>query len=96
MTDDLLHLPEITLDFRQMASNAQSKTLIVDLHIPTEEYLRHYQGQVSQVSAIAQDGRRVRFPSRILQPFVTHEGIHGSFAIHFDEYHKFVGIDKIR
>ncbi len=78
-----------------MASNAHSKTLIVDLHIPAEEYLRHYQGHVTQVSAVARDGRRIRFPSRILQPFVSHEGIRGSFAIHFDEYHKFVSIDKI-
>lgn len=78
-----------------MASNAQSKTLIVDIIIPTEEYLRHYQGQVSQVSCTARDGRRVRFPSKILQKFVTHEGIRGTFAIHFDEYHKFIGVDQI-
>jgi hypothetical protein len=78
-----------------MAFNAQSKTLIVDLHIPSEEYLRHYQGHVSQVSCTARDGRKVRFPSKILQKYVTHEGIRGTFAIHFDEHHKFVEIDKI-
>ena len=78
-----------------MATNAQSKTLMVDLYIPAEEYLRHYQGKISQVSAVSRDGRRVKFPSRILQPFVSHEGIRGTFAIHFDEYHKFVSIDKI-
>jgi hypothetical protein len=78
-----------------MASNAQSMTMIVDIHITTEEYLRHYQGHVTQVSCIARDGRRVRFPTKILQKFVTHEGVRGSFAIHFDEYHKFVSIDQL-
>ena len=50
---------------------------------------------VTQVSAFSQDGRRVRFPTAILQPFVTREGIRGSFAIHFDAEHKFVNIVKV-
>jgi hypothetical protein len=78
-----------------MAFSAQSKTLIVDIHIPSEEYLRHYQGHVTQVSCTARDGRKVRFPSKILQKYVTHDGIRGTFAIHFDQFHKFVDIDKI-
>ncbi|TXR53556.1 DUF2835 domain-containing protein [Reinekea thalattae] len=73
----------------------RSNSIIVDILISAEDYLQHYQGSVSQVSALARDGRRVRFPSRILQPFVSKEGIHGTFAIQFDEHHKFAGIEKI-
>lgn len=71
------------------------KPIIVDIHLSTDEYLLHYQGQVTQVSATARDGRRVQFPSRILQPFVSHDGIHGTFVIQFDERHKFMGIERM-
>lgn len=72
-----------------------SQTLIVDLHISADDYLRHYQGSVSQVSCEARDGRRVRFPSAILQRFVTHNGIRGSFALEVDDQFKLVGIRRI-
>lgn len=77
------------------AKQASESTLVVDLVISADEYLKHYKGSVTQVSAFSQDGRRVRFPTAILQPFVTREGIRGSFAIHFDAQHKFVNIVKI-
>ncbi|MEJ2073505.1 MAG: DUF2835 domain-containing protein [Reinekea sp.] len=78
-----------------MAAELHDNTLIVDIHIPAEEYLRHYQGSVTQVSCISRDGRKVRFPSRILQPFVTRQGIHGTFRIYFDQYHKFQRIEQL-
>ena len=78
-----------------MGSIDSANSIIIDIYISAEDYLQHYQGQVSQVSAVARDGRRVQFPSNILQPFVTHDGIRGTFAIHFDTQHKFSGIDKI-
>ncbi len=79
-----------------MALLTPQKPIIVDVVINSDEYLRHYQGSVSKVSAIARDGRRVEFPSAILQPFVTREGIRGTFAIKFDEQHKFESIEQIR
>jgi hypothetical protein len=69
--------------------------LIVDLYISADEYLRHYKGQVSQVVCEARDGRRVRFPSSILQRFVTRSGIHGSFRIDFDDANKLVSVKRI-
>lgn len=75
--------------------NNAADSIIVDIIISSEEYLQHYQGSVSQVAAVSRDGRKVRFPSRILQPFVTREGIRGTFAIRFDSHHKFAGIDRI-
>ncbi|WP_108127642.1 DUF2835 domain-containing protein [Saccharospirillum mangrovi] len=72
-----------------------AQTLIVDLYISADDYLRHYQGAVRQVSCEARDGRRVRFPSAILQRFVTHSGIQGSFALEVDDDFKLVGIRRI-
>ncbi len=70
-------------------------SLVVDIFISADEYLRHYQGSVTTVACTARDGRRIRFPSRILQPYVSKEGVKGTFAIQFDEYHKFVGIEQL-
>jgi len=71
------------------------REVIISLSISAHDYLAHYQGSVKEVVASSIDGRKIRFPSTILQPFVSHEGIHGRFVIHFDDKNKFQGIDKI-
>lgn len=68
----------------------------VDLRISAEEYQQLYAGAVRDVLAYAHDGRRVRFPARILQPFVTHSGIEGRFLIHFSADNKFQKIERLR
>lgn len=69
--------------------------VIVDLTISAEEYLKLYQGVARDVVGYARDGRSVRFPAKILQPYVTHDGIRGSFCISFDKDQKFSSIRKI-
>lgn len=69
--------------------------LIFRLQIPADEYLRLYQGVASNVTAISDQGLKVKFPANILRPYVTHRGIYGVFAIHFDENKKFQRIDRI-
>jgi hypothetical protein len=78
-----------------MPNTTQSNQLIVDLHISSDEFLLHYQGNVKQVSCVSRDGRQVRFPTNILQPFVEHTGIHGTFVIYFDKFYKFEKIERI-
>jgi len=74
---------------------AMNRTIEVSLAIPADEYLAMYQGAVRDVVARAKDGRTVRFPARILQPYVTHQGIHGRFAIRFDDSNRFAGISRL-
>ena len=69
--------------------------LIVDIRLPRDEYLKVYQSYVRQVRAVARSGESVRFPINVLQPFLTHTGIEGSFRLSFDSDHKFVGIELI-
>ena len=69
--------------------------MIIDLNITADDYLRHYQGKVKQVVCIARDGRRIRFPSSILQRFVSHNGIHGTFEITFDEGFKLKSFERL-
>lgn len=70
--------------------------MIVPLHITREEYLAWYQGSAKIVHAKTADGRTIQFPANILQPFVTHAGIKGTFAIYFDERNKFKAIKRLR
>ncbi len=70
-------------------------SLIVKLSISADDYLAHYQGLAKDVVVQAESGQVVRFPCNILQRFVTHEGISGSFVIVFDADNKFQSIRKI-
>lgn len=70
-------------------------SVIVDIRIPAEDYLRFYSGSVNQVVTTSRDGRRVRFPAEILRRFVTHNGIDGSFEILFDSQGKFVSVERL-
>lgn len=65
------------------------------LAIPAEEYLAYYKGQARDALAIAEDGRKVRFPAKALQPHIRHEGIHGLFELHFDANHKLLGLKRV-
>lgn len=70
--------------------------LIVDLVITRDEYLRWYQGAARSILAKSRDGRKVSFPARSLQPYVTHSGIKGTFAIYFDDNNKLIGVEKLQ
>ena len=66
----------------------------VNLRISAREYLLLYKGVARNVMATSVDGRRVRFPAKILQRFVTREGINGCFLIYFTHDGKFSHIEK--
>lgn len=70
-------------------------TIIVDLSIGADEFLRHYQGSARHVACVARDGRRVQFPTSILQRFVTHSGIRGSFLLQLDDNNKLLSVERI-
>lgn len=69
--------------------------VIVPLTISAEEYLKLYQGSARSVYAKTTEGKSIRFPANILQPFVTRAGIKGHFSIEFDQCNKFKTISRI-
>ena len=69
--------------------------IIIDIKISTDEYRKEYQQPGRMVSALARDGRRVRFPADILRRFLLHSGVVGSFCITFDQAGKFLDIKRI-
>jgi hypothetical protein len=70
-------------------------TIIVDLSIPRDEWLKIYRGVTKIVYARSRDGRSIQFPCNILSNYTTHSGVHGSFAIEFDAQGKFQHIHPI-
>lgn len=65
------------------------------LAISADDYLAYYQGVARAVVVLAEDGRRVRFPAGALQPFVSHQGVHGLFELCFDDRNKLTGLRRI-
>ena len=85
----VLCAPSVSLFEQSMQS------LVVNLVIAADEYLRVYAGSARQVSTISVDGRRVSFPANILRQFVTRDGIRGRFLIQFDNDNRFHSVRKL-
>ena len=69
-------------------------SIIVELIISPEELLKLYRGVAKEAVATARDGRVVRFPAIRLQPFVTREGISGSFRLVINGQHKLLRVER--
>lgn len=66
----------------------------VSLNLPPHRLLAYYEGVADDVVASAQDGRKIRFPARVLRPFLTQNGVVGTFYITYDGNKKFVSIER--
>lgn len=66
-----------------------------EIYISSDEYLKLYRGAVQDVVTRALDGRTIRFPARVLQRFLLHDGVRGRFRIFFAPDGKFLGIEKL-
>jgi hypothetical protein len=72
------------------------QTVTVRLKISPERFQAYYQGVVEYVVAQSIDGRTIQFPARVLRPFVSYEGIQGTFEITFDASLKFQSIRRTK
>jgi len=71
------------------------QSLIFDLSIPAQEYLRVYQGTAQRVLVRSRDGRTVSIPARHLQRFLTHDGISGSFIMNFNKQGQLLDLRRL-
>jgi len=69
--------------------------LIVDISIDKDELVKLYDGRARFIHATARDGRSVRFPANIMNKFILHDGIQGSFKVTFDSDHKFKNVIRL-
>lgn len=69
--------------------------LQLDISLPAEEFLRVYQGTANRVLLRSRAGKSVSLPAGRLQPFLTHEGVYGSFELSFDADGKFISLRRL-
>ncbi|MDX9687564.1 DUF2835 domain-containing protein [Halopseudomonas formosensis] len=69
--------------------------LIVDLALPADRFLAWYKGQADRVLMRSRDGRSISLPAHHLRPFLTHEGVHGSFVLKFTDAGKLVCLERL-
>ncbi|PRB81351.1 DUF2835 domain-containing protein [Pseudomonas sp. MYb185] len=69
--------------------------LIIDVAVPAERYLAWYQGQAKRVLMRSRDGRSISLPAHHLRPFLTHEGVYGSFVMRFTSDGKMVSLERL-
>jgi hypothetical protein len=70
------------------------QVVTVRLKISPERFQAYYQGVVEHIVARSTDGRTVQFPARVLRPFLSYQGIQGTFEITFDATLKFQSIRR--
>ncbi|TBU95449.1 DUF2835 domain-containing protein [Phytopseudomonas dryadis] len=59
-------------------------SLVLDIALPAERMRAVYLGQANRIQVFSRDGRRVSIPAHHFRPFLTHEGIYGSFELQFN------------
>lgn len=69
--------------------------LHLDISLPADEFLRVYQGTANRVLLYSREGKSVSLPAGRLQPFLTREGVYGSFELVFDGQGKFISLRKL-
>ena len=65
------------------------------LRIAPEQMEEYYRGAVDKVAAVAEDGRTIYFPARVLRSFVTHAGVVGSFVMRYDSRGRFHSMERV-
>ncbi|GAB6040738.1 DUF2835 domain-containing protein [Endothiovibrio diazotrophicus] len=66
------------------------------LSISRERFRPYYEGRIHAVVVTTWGGTRVKLPAFRLRPFVTEEGIYGSFFLVLDDHNKFVSLQRIK
>ncbi|MEH6672518.1 DUF2835 domain-containing protein [Halopseudomonas sp.] len=69
--------------------------LIVDIAVPAERYLAWYRGHADRVLMYSRDGRRVSLPAHHLRPFLSREGVYGSFVMRFTSDGKLISLERL-
>lgn len=71
-------------------------SLVLDIALPADRLLAVYRGRANRVLLRSRDGTRVSLPVHHLRPFVTLEGVFGSFEMEFAEQGQLLGLRRLR
>lgn len=70
-------------------------SLVLDIHLTTDQFLAFYQGRANRVLAYSRDGRSVSLPAHHLRPFLSHDGIQGSFQLEVSAEGKLISVKRL-
>jgi hypothetical protein len=71
---------------------SQHQHIRFTLKLSYDQFLQVYQGTAKNVSVVADDGRRIAFPARNIQSFLSKDGINGYFEMELTAENKFVSL----
>ena len=74
---------------------SQHQHIRFTLKLSYDQYLQVYQGTAKNISVVADDGRRIAFPARNIQSFLSKDGINGYFEMILTAENKFVSLKKL-
>ena len=69
--------------------------LVVDLALPADRFVAWYKGQADRVLIRSRDGRSISLPAHHLRPFLSHEGVYGSFVLTFTGEGKLLSLERL-
>ena len=70
-------------------------SLVLDIALPADRLLAVYKGQANRVLVRSRDGTSVSLPAHHLRPFLTSEGVFGSFQMDFDGIGKLISLRRL-
>lgn len=70
-------------------------SLELDIALSAERLRAVYQGQANRVLLRSRDGRRVSLPAHHLRPFLTHDGVYGSFELEFNSAGELLALRRV-
>ena len=70
-------------------------TLVCDLELSPETVLAAYGGALRYVQARSREGLQIRFPIGLLRPYVTRDGVRGTFALTIDASNKLQQLQRL-
>ena len=65
------------------------------LNLTYEECRQYYDGSYTAIQVMAHTGQTVQFPAEHIRPFVTSQGVSGTFEMEVDNTNRFKSLKKL-
>lgn len=65
------------------------------LYLTYEECRQYYDGSYVAIQVMAHTGQTVQFPAEHIRPFVTSQGVNGTFEMEVDNTNRFKSLKKL-
>ncbi|MHA6494432.1 DUF2835 domain-containing protein [Pseudomonas borbori] len=70
-------------------------SLVLDVAVSAERFMAVYQGRANRILARSRDGRKVSVPAYHFRPFLTREGVYGSFEMEFSVAGELINLRRL-